>query len=463
MHRPRYAGIYRIVTNPAYGGAYAYGRSGVYTEFEEGRRRQGSRRRPREQWLALIPGTHAGYVAWAEFERVGAMIASNHHGAGRSGAPKRGAALLAGLLRCGRCGRKLMVHYTGRGRDMLRYSCARGRLDTAEPTCIAFGGSPVDRAVGERVVQVIQPAAIEAAVRASRAAARAGDEVQGALERELEAARYAAHRTHKQYDASDPENRLVAADLERRWNQCLEAVQALEARLTERRAANQSAAAPATPEEFNALAADLEAVWNHPAGDVRLKKRIVRALVEEIIVDVDAPRGEIVVVVHWQGGVHTEIRLPRRRRGQNRTHTSQETVAAVGILARIGSDDVIAGALNRSGVRTGRGHRWTRERVSALRSHHQIPRHCEETQEREGWLTLTQAAHRLGISARTLRLAVERGEIPAEHPLTDGPWVFNRRDVESEAARTLYDRVRQRNGQAVVPTNGQATFDFSST
>ena len=193
------------MTNPAYGGAYVYGRSGICTEFAQGRSRRCCRRRPREQWLALIPGAHEGYVEWAEFERVGAMIANNHRGDGRAGAAKRGEALLAGLLRCGRCGRKLMVHYSGRRHDTLRYSCQRGRLDTAEPKCITFGGSAVDRAVGERVVQVIQPAAIEAAVQASRAAARAGDEVQRALERELEAARYAANRARKQYDASDPD------------------------------------------------------------------------------------------------------------------------------------------------------------------------------------------------------------------------------------------------------------------
>jgi len=255
----------------------------------------------------------------------------------------------------------------------------------------------------------------------------------------------------------------VADELERRWNRRLEDVQAIEARLAERCALNQSATAPATHEEFEGLAEELDVVWNDPAGDIRFKKRIVRTLVEEIIVDLDSRIGEIVVVVHWKGGVHTEIRLPRRRRGQNRAQNSKETVAAVDILARIGSDDMIAGALNRSGARTGRGHRWTRERVSALRSYHKIARHCEESREREGWLTLTQAAHRLGTSPRTLRLALERGEIPAEHPLTDGPWVLNRRDIESEAARALHDRVRQRNGQAAVPTNGQTTFDFSST
>ena len=461
--RPSYASLHRMVTNPAYGGAYAYGRSGVVTEFEEGRSRRCARRRPRDQWLALIPGAHEGYIAWAEFERVGAMITSNHRGDGRPGAPKRGAALLAGLLRCGRCGRKLMVHYTGRRHDTLRYGCTRGAIDNAEPRCIAFGGSTVDRAVGEQIVQVIQPAALDGAVQASRAAASLQDEVLQALEREREAARYAAHRAEKQYEASDPENRLVTEELERRWNGRLEDVQAIEARIAERRAMSTSASPAATREEFEGLAEHLDAVWNHPEVDVRLKKRMVRTLIEEVIVDLDPAMGEIVVLVHWHGGVHTEIRLPRRRRGHHSAQSSKETIEAIRILARIGSDDVIASALNRSGVRTGRGNRWTRERVTAARSHFEIPCYGEETRQREGWMTLTQAASLLGISPRTLRLAVERGEIAGEHPLPEGPWVLNRRSLESEAAQAVLARVRQRNGQAVVPRSAQPTFEFSGT
>jgi hypothetical protein len=116
-----------------------------------------------------------------------------------------------------------------------------------------------------------------------------------------------------------------------------------------------------------------EAVWNSPHADVRLKKRRVRTLIQEVVVDVDAEAREILLVIHWKGGVHTELRLPRRRRGQHRIHTSPEIVEAVRTLAHICSDDLLANALNRSGLLTGRGNRWTRERVPALRTHHDIP------------------------------------------------------------------------------------------
>jgi len=136
----------------------------------------------------------------------------------------------------------------------------------------------------------------------------------------------------------------------------------------------------------------LEALWEHPDTDARLKKRIVRSLIHQIMVDVDSNAGEIVLVIHWIGGVHTEVRVPRRRRGQNSTQTAPETLEAVRCLAHICSDAMITNVLNRNGRRTGRGNFWTRERVTALRSHHEIPVYSEERRAAEGWLNLTQAA-----------------------------------------------------------------------
>jgi hypothetical protein len=267
-------------------------------------------------------------VRWEEFERIQQAMTDNLRGSGHAGAATRGPALLAGLLRCRRCGRKLMVWYTGRAAGVLRYSCARGMLDNGEPRCLGFGGVSVAAAMAKEIVRVVQPAAVEAAVVASEGAARQHDDVMHAWQRDLEAARYAAQRAQRQYDAADPENRLVADELERRWNHALQRVAEIEQRIVQHRQ-RQPPGAPSTREEFEQLAADLEAVWNSPHADARLKKRVVRTLIQEVVVDVDAEAGEIVLVIHWKGGVHTELRLPRRRRGQNRTHTSPEIVEAV--------------------------------------------------------------------------------------------------------------------------------------
>jgi DNA invertase Pin-like site-specific DNA recombinase len=460
--RPSYATIYRLLTNPVYGGAYAYGKTEHTLRYENGEPHRGIRRKSREQWLALLPNSHEGYVSWEQFQQIQQAIAENVRGSGSSGAVQGGAALLAGLLRCRRCGRKLTVLYTGNHHDVLRYACYRGWLDSGQPRCIAFGGMSVNETIAKEVLCVVQPAAVEAAILASEEEARKQDDVLDMWRRDLEAARYAAQRAQRQYDAADPQNRLVAEELERRWNQALQRVQEVELRI-QQHVHGQGKTTTPTREEFEDLAAKLEAVWNCPDTDIRLKKRIVRTLIHEIVVDVDPSAGEVILVVHWKGGVHTELRLPRRRRGQNSAQTSKAIIDTVRVLTRICPDEVIAGVLNRNGLLTGRGNRWTLERVTSLRSHHAIPCYDADKREAEGWMNLTEAANSLGVNARTLRLAVERGEIEAEHPLDDGPWIFNRRAIETEAAVQFRARVRGTNQNPAIPTSKQSTLGFSST
>jgi hypothetical protein len=365
-------------------------------------------------------------------------------------------------MRCRRCAAKLAVHYTGSRHDIVRYVCHRAWLDKGLPRCISFGGTRVDEAIAAEVLRVVQPAAIEAAILAYWNEVNQQDEVRSALERDLEAARYAANRAQRQYDAADPENRLVTDELERRWNQALERVSEIEQRIAHHSGLVPQEPAP-TMEEFTALAERLEELWQQDDADARLRKRIVRSLIHEVIVDVDAANSEIVLAIHWKGGVHTEVRVPRRRRGQNPTHTAPATLDAVRSLARICPDALIASVLNRNGLRTGRGNFWTRERVTSLRSHHKIPVYSVERRDREGWLNLTQAARAMGVSARTLRIAVERGEIPAEHPLPDGPWIFNSDDLQMEKAVAIAARARARHRGPAIPNEKQSILDLSMT
>jgi hypothetical protein len=461
--RPIYGTVYQLLTNPAYGGAYAYGKSERGARYEAGIERKHDRRKPRDEWRALIPGTHEGYVDWARYESIQRAISGNLQVASRSlGAAREGTALVAGLLRCRRCAAKLTVHYTGNRHDVARYACHRAWLDKGQPRCISFGGTRVDAAVAAEVLSVVQPASIEAAIVAYREDSQKQDEVRAALERDLEAARYAASRAQRQYDAADPENRLVADELERRWNHALARVREVETRITDHHRTSAGEPAP-TLEEFTALADRLEDLWEDPGTDARLKKRIVRSLINEIVVDVDQAAAAIVLVIHWVGGIHTEVRVPRRRRGQNSTHTAPETLEAVRSLARVCSDAMIANVLNRNRRRTGRGNFWTRERVTSLRSHHEIPVYSDEQRATAGWLNLTAAARVVGVSARTLRLAVEHGELAAEPPLPDGPWIFRRELLATDDAKAIPARAGHRSRRPAVPTESQAALDLSMT
>src|SRR5512134_1392379 len=197
-----------------------------------------------------------------------------------------------------------------------------------------------------------------------------------------------------------------------------------------------------SPTPITALAADLKAVWSAPATDARLKKRIVRTVIHEVVADIDDEASEIVLLIHWIGGLHTELRLPKRRRGQ-RNSTSTDIIAAVRQLVLIANDDLIAGILNRNGLVTGHGNRWTRERVTALRSHHKIPVFRPAPDGEEPWLNLSKAARLIGVAPKTLRLAAEGGEIEGAHPLPDGPWIFSRSALAEPEAQRIVHRARQ--------------------
>ena len=171
-------------------------------------------------------------------------------------------------------------------------------------------------------------------------------------------------------------------------------------------------------------------------------RRSVRTVIHEVIADIDTDAAEIVLLIHWVGGVHTDIRLPRQRRGQ-RTSTSADVIAAVRQLVLIANDDLIAGILNRNGLVTGYGNRWTRERVTSLRSYHGIAVYKPADDGIEPWLNLNNAARLLQVAPKTLRVAAEADEIEALHPLPDGPWIFSRAVLSTAPARAITERARQ--------------------
>ncbi|MFF0923770.1 recombinase family protein [Rhizobium leguminosarum] len=436
--RPNYATIHRMIANPIYGGAYAYGKSRSVSSYGG---RSGVRRKSRDEWLALIPDAHDGYVSWERAEEIRKMVSDNVPASRHHGAAKHGDALLAGLFRCKRCGRKLTVRYTGNNHNIPRYSCWRGLLDNGEPRCIAFGGLRVDDAIEEALLGVVEPGAIAAAAEAERNMSSQRDQVRDALQRDLQAARYAADRAFRQYDAADPENRLVASELEARWNKTLARVGEIENKIAGHEGATPQPS-PMSTSEMAALAGNLRAVWAAPSTDARLKKRIVRTVIHEVIADLDDVTSEIVLAIHWVGGVHTQLRLPKRHRGQ-RNATPDDIIEAVQQLALIANDDVIAGVLNRNGLTTGNGNRWTRERVTALRSYRKIPVFRPQTDGIEPWLNLGNAARLLSVAPKTLRLAAEAGEIEGVHPLPNGPWIFSRLKLTTQQAQQIADRARQ--------------------
>jgi DNA invertase Pin-like site-specific DNA recombinase len=458
--RPTYGGIMGFLAEPTYAGAYGYGRTEARSCVRDGVLRKVRARKPVEEWMVLIPDHHEGYIDWSGFQRAQRMLHHNASGflhSERRGATKRGDALLAGLLRCRRCGRPLMVNYSGKGGSVPRYECRRGWIDNAEPKCIGFGGLDVDDAVSLEVLRVVRPLAVDAAVRAAAEDVHQRDDLFESVSLELQEARYAADRARRQFDAVDPENRLVADELEIRWNLALQKVRDLDDRIQGLKAQHPPAAA-ITTEPVTDLDRDLER-----AGTIRRRTSDSRSAFSApssrmIVADIDSSAHQLEIVIHWKGGIHTLLQLPHRRRGQSRAQTLPNTIETIRSLALVCDDEVIASFLNRNGLRTGRGNRWTRERIASARSEHEIPRHTADRQRDGGWLKLKEAAAHLCVSAKTLRIAVERGEIAAVHPLPDGPWIFRREDLDKPSARALV-----RHGEPGRQSLAQLALGISNT
>lgn len=352
---PVYPTVHHMLTNPVYAGAYAFGRRTARVTIENGRKRVvRSMQRDWRNWEVLIRDHHEGYIAWAEFERNQQLIADNTNGKRfmSRGAVRTGEALLPGLLRCARCGKKLHVRYG----QTYRYECVGAFNQLAAARCITFGGMRVDRVLAKEVLERLQPLGVEAALAAVEALGQQRSEKKGQLDLALQQARYEAARAQRQYDAADPENRLVASELERRWNERLATVRDLELEIDQLDSNKAPALTEVDRERLMALGQDLVRAWESPGTAPETRKKIIRTVIAEIIVDVVGDNLEL--IIHWQGGDHTHLVVKRNRAGQTRWTTEAEVVDLVRALARQMPDETIAAILNRSGKTTGHGNSW---------------------------------------------------------------------------------------------------------
>ena len=430
---PNYARVHEILTNPVYAGAYAYGRTESQVEIRDGEKKITRKVvSDRDAWQVFIPDHHEGYISLETYERNQRVIADNSTKmmpSGRRGAVRSGAALLAGLLRCGHCGRKLTVTYSGTSGTVLRYTCRSGVINYNEPKCISFGGAPADEAVGREIVRILEPIGLEAALRVIEDDAETGSEAVRQHEIALERARYEAHRAWQQYDAVDPGNRQVAGELERRWNERLIAVQTVETALEHAREA--CADMRMDEEEREAclqLGADLELAWNHEGVTAETRKRMLRAALEEIMVWCEDR--QVRLLLHWRGGDHTELFVARRAKGRHRHVTDAETGALITELARQMPDMAIAALLNRLGRRTGKGHSWRKASVCRFRNKRGIPFYREGERLERGEMTLSEAAAALGVDYQKAGRMAREGRLPAHQLCKGAPWIISAADVE---------------------------------
>jgi DNA invertase Pin-like site-specific DNA recombinase len=425
---PLYNTVHNILTNPVYAGAYAFGRTMSKVSVEDGRKRVNRGvRRPMAEWDVLLKDQHEGYISWSEFERHQQVIADNATGKGSAavrGAVRRGELLLAGLLRCGHCGRKLYVGYGGKAG---RYYCQGALVNHGTARCISFGGLRADDAVGAEVLQVLKPLGIDAAVKALATQTSEISAAQRQIELALQEAHFSAAYARRQYDAVDPANRLVAGELERRWNEALQVVRRLEVEIAEIEAKKPAPLGEEERRQLMQLGADLELAWSHPAATAETRKRILRTALHEIVVRIEG--GFIQMVLHWQGGDHTALQLKINGVGKHRWTVPEDTLSLIRELARLMPDQQIARLLNRAGKPTGRGNGWTKARVCSFRSHHGIAVYRQSEWGERGEITLEAAARIMDVSIMTALRMVRRDIIKGRQLCRGAPWVIKAEDL----------------------------------
>jgi len=442
---PVYNTIWHVLRNPMYAGAYAFGKTESRTKVVDGRARKSEGHfKPIESWMVLLRDHHAGYISWEQFERNQAMLGDNAHMKSRMEpkAGRGGRSLLAGLLRCRRCGRMLHVAYSGTNGNVPRYHCRGAQINHGEDWCISFGGQGPDLAVAAEILGAVEGNAVEAALEAATRVAEQQQQRRHAWSLELEQARYEAHLAGRRYEAVDPDNRLVAAELEARWNAALQTVAELEARLRKDELSSETARIP-DKETLRNLAQDLATIWNLPSTDMRLKQRIVRILVAEIVADVDQENQQIILLIHWTGGQHSELRIKKNATGKHRRCTSLEAIEIIRRMAGKFPDDQIAATLNRLSLRTGMGNTWREGNVRTVRSYHELPAFSALQCERST-LTMEEASTRLAVSHKIVRRLIEAGRIAATQVVPCAPWEISAEAIESQAVLTEIERIKKR-------------------
>jgi DNA invertase Pin-like site-specific DNA recombinase len=431
---PAYHTVLQVLQNPIYAGAYAFGRTSNRTKVVDGRARKTTgHRRPMPSWSVLLRGNHEGYITWEQFEENQRMILENAHMQKRASrkAARGGQALLTGLVRCGRCGRMMRVFYGMRSGHAHRYQCRGDDAHVGAGLCIGIGGVRVDRAVAAQILDAVSDHAVEAAILAADQVARAAADIRQAVVRELEEAQYQASLAARRYDLVDPAKRHVVRELEARWNAALERVSQLEQRM-----AGLDADAASRPKidrtALMQLAHDLPAAWNAPTTDTRTKQRLTHILIREVVIDLDDTTNEAVVIVHWIGGRHTELRVSKVKTGRYPANHQPSPVEVVRKLGGQWPDRELAVTMNRMRCKSADGRSWTTVRVRALRERLGIAA-FDPAAPGTKTISVEETASRLGICVSSIHRLIRQRILPATQLMPSAPWKVPVDALETEA------------------------------
>lgn len=358
--------VLRALHNPRYAGAFVFGRSRTRKNIDGQCKVE---QLPREQWHTFLPESHAAYISWEEYERNLNRLRENAQAFGsdrRNSPPREGPALLQGLIVCGKCGRRMTLRYHLRQAGLCpEYVCQRKGIENAEPFCQRIPGAEIDRVIGDILLEMVNPVALDVALTVQEELQARLDEADRLRRQHVERARYEAELAQRRYMHVDPQNRLVADTLEADWNQKLRALDEAQQEYEQRCQQDRQVFNHEQRAAILALAQDFPRLWRDPATEERDRKRMIRLLVE----DVTMLRGEqITLHLRFRGGTQRSITLPNPLRSWERWMTDAEVVNKIDELLNTNTFEEIAAILNNAGFRSGKGQRFTSGTSLAFRS-----------------------------------------------------------------------------------------------
>jgi DNA invertase Pin-like site-specific DNA recombinase len=428
-----------VLKNPAYAGTFVYGRTrSCQTTYASGKLVTG--RCPMAEWKVIVKDRYPAYIGWAEFERIQAMLRDNHAEYSRNqtrGVPRDGAALLQGSVWCGLCGHKMTVQYKGSN----RYVCNFLVRSTGEPACQHLPADLIDARVVAAFFAAASAEELETWTRAQDTRQQTEEALDRAEAQQVERLRYQALLAERQFNRVDPDNRLVASELEHRWEGALRELRLAEEALALHRASRNQPEALSTKErgDFLAFGPQLPALWRQPGMDRAHKKALLRCLIEKVILHRTAPERLDIRVV-WRGGEVTEEQIELRVHALHALSRGAEMQTRILELARQGLTDTgVAKILTEEGYRSPRGSQVLARTVQVFRQRHRMlrptrahPRHIP------GWLTMAELVRRLQVSRYWIEQRIRDGTIAIERDAEVQRYLF----PDTKATITAFQQLK---------------------
>jgi DNA invertase Pin-like site-specific DNA recombinase len=434
-----------VLKNPAYAGAYVYGRYQSVKEIApDGTFRSRTTQVPMSSWTVLIKDHHDAYISWDEFVQNKKVLEGNRTNGEETllGGPAReGLALLQGLLICGSCGRRLTVRYKGNGGIYPTYECNwRRRQGLSTSSCMHVRCDLIDQPIARRVLEVIQPKHIEIAIKALEELERRENAVNNQWRMRIERADYEANLAQRRYEEVDPSNRLVAATLERRWNDSLVKLEEIKKEFTQHQGKEQITATARQKAEVMKLAQDLPRLWKASTTKAKDRKRILRLLIKDITVEKLPTPKQIVLHLRWQGGACEDIPITLPPKYCDQLRYPSEIVKKVRKLAKSLTDEQIASAFNKEGLKSAKGKPFTFAMIRWIRYKHHIP---GPNLKRPEELTVKQIAKKLGVSPYVVYYWIERKVITARRVNRGSPyWITMDAKKEKELVKWVRKSIK---------------------